>query len=103
MWREHERLPEEYKFNAYAYREGRALARLVFTNPKTEEYLTVEVPAACGPSLRVALERRASLEQSRLHLFLNYIGVTRDVFRIQRRYAESNRVCVCRNISFLDK
>jgi len=36
-------LTREYKFNAYAYREGRALARLVFTNPKTEEYLTVEV------------------------------------------------------------
>jgi len=36
-------LAKEYKFNVYAYREGHGLARLVFTNPKTEEYLTMEV------------------------------------------------------------
>jgi hydrocephalus-inducing protein len=34
---------KEYKFNVYAYREGKGLARLVFTNPKTDEFLTMEV------------------------------------------------------------
>jgi len=34
---------KEYKFSVYAYREGSALARLVFTNSKTEEFLAYEV------------------------------------------------------------
>merc|ERR1719316_1343660 len=36
-------LTREYKFNVYAYKEGNALVRISFTNPKTEEYMTVEV------------------------------------------------------------
>jgi len=34
---------KEYKFNVYAYREGAAKARIVFTNPKTDEFLAYEV------------------------------------------------------------
>eukprot|EP00928_Gymnodinium_smaydae_P044401 TRINITY_DN29620_c0_g4_i1.p1 TRINITY_DN29620_c0_g4~~TRINITY_DN29620_c0_g4_i1.p1 ORF type:complete len:3072 (+),score=826.41 TRINITY_DN29620_c0_g4_i1:896-10111(+) len=36
-------LAKEYKFNVLAYREGTALARLVFTNTQTNEFITVEV------------------------------------------------------------
>uniref|UniRef100_A0A7S0B324 Uncharacterized protein n=1 Tax=Pyrodinium bahamense TaxID=73915 RepID=A0A7S0B324_9DINO len=36
-------LTKEYKFNVYAYREGTALAQLVLTNQKTEEFLCFEV------------------------------------------------------------
>jgi len=34
---------KDYKFHVYAHREGTALARLVFTNLKTEEFVAVEV------------------------------------------------------------
>jgi len=34
---------KEYKFNVYAYREGSARARIVLTNPKTDEFLAYEV------------------------------------------------------------
>jgi len=34
---------KEYKFNVFAYREGRGKARVVFSNPKTEEYYVAEV------------------------------------------------------------
>jgi hydrocephalus-inducing protein len=34
---------KEYKFNVYAYRQGSALARIVLTNQKTDEFLTYEV------------------------------------------------------------
>jgi len=36
-------LTREYKFNVYAFCEGSGLARLTFTNVKTEEYMTIEV------------------------------------------------------------
>jgi len=36
-------LTREYKFNVFAYKEGNALVRILFTNPKTEEYMTVDV------------------------------------------------------------
>lgn len=36
-------LTREYKLNVFAYKEGSALVRILFTNPKTDEYMTVEV------------------------------------------------------------
>jgi len=36
-------ISKEYKFNVYAYRQCTAVAQVVFTNPKTEEYLKQEV------------------------------------------------------------
>merc|ERR1719313_1953508 len=36
-------LTREYKFNVYAYKEGSATVRILFTNPKTDEYLTYDV------------------------------------------------------------
>ncbi|CAE7771395.1 Hydin [Symbiodinium pilosum] len=34
---------KDYKFNVYAYREGAAVVRVVFTNPKTEEFVGYEI------------------------------------------------------------
>merc|ERR1719387_2874785 len=34
---------KDYKFSVYAYREGSALARVLFTNVRTEEFLAVDV------------------------------------------------------------
>merc|ERR1712070_531808 len=36
-------MKKEYKFNVYAYRECQAVVQVVFTNPKTDEYLAFEV------------------------------------------------------------
>ncbi|CAE7232354.1 Hydin [Symbiodinium sp. CCMP2456] len=37
------RQAKDYKFNVYAYREGAAVARIVFTNPKTDEFVGYEI------------------------------------------------------------
>ncbi|CAJ1447961.1 unnamed protein product [Effrenium voratum] len=34
---------KDYKFNVYAYREGAATVRVLFTNPKTEEFVAYEI------------------------------------------------------------
>jgi len=36
-------LTREYKLNVFAYKEGKALVRILFTNPQTREYMTVDV------------------------------------------------------------
>eukprot|EP00427_Karlodinium_veneficum_P036796 CAMPEP_0169290418 /NCGR_PEP_ID=MMETSP1016-20121227/61690_1 /TAXON_ID=342587 /ORGANISM="Karlodinium micrum, Strain CCMP2283" /LENGTH=390 /DNA_ID=CAMNT_0009380929 /DNA_START=69 /DNA_END=1239 /DNA_ORIENTATION=+ len=36
-------MTKEYRFNAYAYREGSAKATVTFTNPKTEEFLVFDL------------------------------------------------------------
>jgi len=59
---------KEYKFNVYAYREGSAKAKVVFTNPKTGEFLTIEVAFKfVAPDMLQVIEFSTAVRQVASH------------------------------------
>eukprot|EP00929_Paragymnodinium_shiwhaense_P012789 TRINITY_DN120685_c0_g1_i1.p1 TRINITY_DN120685_c0_g1~~TRINITY_DN120685_c0_g1_i1.p1 ORF type:complete len:3365 (+),score=726.60 TRINITY_DN120685_c0_g1_i1:1028-10096(+) len=56
---------KDYRFSVYAYREGSGLARLTFTNPRTDEFLIVEVALKfVAPESLQTLELSAACRQT---------------------------------------
>jgi len=60
-------MKKDYKFNVYAYREGKALASLLFTNVKTQEFMAVEVAFTFVPPATLGLIKLATACRQNAH------------------------------------